>query len=56
MAFCIVWSFNPITDSFSPNGQLIHDEIETLTMHTQGGGIEVVQVKAGKGSTPLSLA
>jgi hypothetical protein len=30
-------------------------EIEVLTMRTQGGGVEVVQVKASKGSAPLSV-
>jgi hypothetical protein len=55
VASCIVWSLNHITNNFSPNIQFIGDEIEAFTMHTQGGGIEVVQVKAGKGSTPLSV-
>jgi len=31
-------------------------EIETITMRTQGGGVEVVQVKASEGSVPLSVS
>jgi hypothetical protein len=30
-------------------------EIEAFTMCTQGGGVEVVQVKADEGSAPLSV-
>ncbi len=56
MASCIVRSFNHIIDNFSPNDQFISDEIEALTMHTQGGGIEVMLVKVGKGYAPLFVA
>jgi hypothetical protein len=30
-------------------------EIEAFTMRTQGGGVEVVQVKADEGFAPLSM-
>jgi len=48
-------SLNHITNSLFPNDQFIGDELKTLTMRTQGGGIEVVHVKVGEGSTPLSV-
>jgi hypothetical protein len=38
MASCIVQSLNHIVDNFFPNGQ--GDEIEALTMCTQGVGYE----------------
>jgi hypothetical protein len=33
--------------------KLFSCEIEAFTMRTQGGGVEVVQVKASEGSAPL---